>query len=323
MKSVLCVAAFFAISFVSFGQTLTEKNLTDNGYGEKKFKKAPKMVYVQSFKVNYQVAAYAEASTKGGRDIGGGSYSGGTHTSMSVMVDGVDTPDFMEVTDALYQDFKKDLVAQGVEFITQDEAEKTEYYDGWERRPGGGINYANIPGSVQARPTGEDYFVKREDRKGREKGNFVDKSCKLSKELDDAIIVDVEFSFDFIEMKTNESGFIGFSSVKAKTDFKMKNGSVKFTYGNPVGLAAEAIYMKWLKKPIEIEAPVFSEEKFKSVTTATSSPAYGSIVFTTDNAREATHTAECDGALYKQETARLMNEFMDLSMTEFYSYLNK
>lgn len=323
MKSAICVATLLMFSVLSFGQTLTEKNMTDNGYGEKKFKKAPKKVYIQSFKVNFQVAAYAEASTKGGRDVGGGSYSGGTHTSMTVMVEGVDTPDFMEVTDNLYQDFVADLKDQGMELISQDDVQGTEYFEGWERRPGGGLNYANIPGSVQARPTGLDYYIKKEDRKGKEKGNFVDKSCKLSKELDDAIIIDVEFAFDFIEMKTSESGFIGFSSVKANTDFKMKSGSVKLQYGNPAGLASDAIFMQWLKKPVSVEAPVFQQEKFKEVTAAQSTPAYGAIVFTTDQANKATHTAKCDGELYKKETSRLMKEFMDISMGEFYSYLNK
>jgi hypothetical protein len=318
------LALFTLLVFATSGlqaQTLTEKDLSSNGYGEKKFKKAPKRLYIQSFKVNFQVTAFAEASSQGGRELGGGSYSGDTHTSMTVMVDGVDTPDFMEVTDNLYQDFLADMTGQGFEIITQDQVQGTEYFNEWERREGGQINYANLPGYVQARPTGLDYYIKRETKKGKEKGNFIDKSCKLSKELDDAIICDVVFTFTFIEMKTSESGFIGFSSVKAKTNFEMEGENyVKFQYGNPAGLAAEGIFMMGLKKPVEIEAPVFSQEKFKSVTTASSTPAYGAIVFTEDKTQKATHFAECDGELYKKETTRLMTELMDLSLTEFFSY---
>ncbi|MFQ3213021.1 MAG: hypothetical protein ACI9L9_002050 [Marivirga sp.] len=54
MKKLLIII-LICMPFLGYRQIVTEKNVKDWGYGEKKLKKAPKKVYVQGFFVNYQV----------------------------------------------------------------------------------------------------------------------------------------------------------------------------------------------------------------------------------------------------------------------------
>lgn len=132
-------------------------------------------------------------------------------------------------------------------------------------------------------------------------------------------------------MKTNSSNLVGFSSVKAKTDFQLGTASgsdglanlaeftqVKFTSGSGAGAAADAYMLGALKKPVEIEG-VFKEEKFKEFSGAKSTPAYYGIVFATNVSDQVTNTASCDGEKYVDTTTSIINEYIDLTLAEFYS----
>ncbi|MFT6867764.1 MAG: hypothetical protein ACJA08_002608 [Cyclobacteriaceae bacterium] len=202
-------------------QDLSDAFTTKASYGQKKLKKAPKRVYIASFNVYFHVIASATAKSQGGREMGGGSYRGDTETTMTVAVEGVDVPDFQKITDETYSRFEADLKSKGFELISTEEASKIEEYEGWEMKEGGNVNYANVPGYVSVTPTGTKYLVKRETKSGREKGAILDRSPKISKQLSNAIVIDGTFAFPFIEMKTNSSNMIGFSSVKAKTKFEL------------------------------------------------------------------------------------------------------
>lgn len=326
------LALALCISLVAMGQQITEKEYTTKGgYGEKKLSKAPKRVYIASFKAYFHVIASATAKSTGGRQIGGGSYKGNTSTTMTVAVDGVDVDDFQAVTDQVYARFVDDLKAKGYEIITAEEAGKTEYYADWMLKEGGTVNYANVPGYVSVAPKGHDYYVKKETKKGREKGTFIDTTPKLSGELGDAIIIEASFAFPFIEMNTNSSNFVGVSSVKAKTDFKMASAygqdgmtsllepnQIKFVSGKGPGASAEAYLLVNVDKEVPIEG-VFKEEKFKERTTASSTPAYYGIVFVENKKDEVTHQASCNAEGYRAATTKLMNQLVDIGLNEFYT----
>lgn len=84
-------------------QSITDKNVRSSGFSQKKFKKAPRRVYINSFNVYFQVVGSAGASTTGGEQFG--RVSLGTNTHMGVGLDGVDTEDFMQITNDLKKDF--------------------------------------------------------------------------------------------------------------------------------------------------------------------------------------------------------------------------
>ncbi|REE01752.1 hypothetical protein [Marinoscillum furvescens] len=333
MKKLAYTLLFVAaISFAGNAQELSEVFSTKGGYGEKKFKKAPKKAYIANFKVFFHVTASATAKSQGGRQLGGGSYRGNTSTTMTVAVDGVDIPDFQKITDEVYQRFVEDLKSNGYELITTAEAAGIPFYEDWELKDGGEVNYANLPGYVSVTPTGTQYLVKKETKKGREKKTFIDRTPRISKELDDAVVIEASFAFPFIEMKTNSSNMIGFSSVKAKTDFQMgsafgmdgmtslyEHSRVKFTSGSGPGASANAYLVATLKKPVPIEG-VFKDEKFKEVSAASTTPAYYGVVFVTNKVDQVTNTASCDGDQYVARTTGLMNDFIDKTLTEFYGY---
>jgi hypothetical protein len=52
-------------------------------------------------------------------------------------------------------------------------------------------------------------------------------------------------------------------------------------------------------------------------------PNYYGIIFQNNVKVNVSHYAECDGALYKQEALRVMNEFTDHALTIFYDYAKK
>ena len=332
MKKLFATAFLCSCITLTFAQTLTRDDITDKGgYGENKLKNAPKKVYIASFRTFFHVMASADASSIGG------SYKGNTKTSMTVAISGVDTPDFMEITNAAYKKFTDDLKVKGYEILTADDAAKSDEYTDWIKKEGGQVSYAQVPGYVSAVPSGYSYFIKKETKKGREKSSFLDKSPKISRDLEGAIVIDVNFAFPFLDMKTASSNMLGFSAVKAKVDFELgtafgQDGMAAviypsmFKFVSSEGMGKDAILNVRLKgEGFDIEAPVFKDKKFKEMTAASmnSSPNYYGIIFQNNVKVNVSHYAECDGALYKQEALRLMNEFTDHALTIFYDYAKK
>ena len=329
MKQIIPFLLMLIVT-ASFGQELSEKQMKITGYGEKKLKKAPRKVYIANFNVYFHVIASASASSQGGRQMGGGSYRGDTKTTMTVAVDGVDVPDFQKITDDTYNRFIADLKSKGFEIMNVEDASKIDFYSDWEMKEGGQVNYANVPGYVSVTPTGTKYMIKKETKKGREKGTFFDRAPRISKELDDAIVIEATFAFPFIEMKTNSSNLVGFSSVKAKTDFQLGNAvgsdglkaliemtQVRITQGSGPGASADAQMIASLKKPFEMEG-VFKQEKFREFSAAQSTPAYYGIVFVNNTSDKVTNTATCDREKYVDASTAAINKYIDFTLAEFY-----
>lgn len=329
---IVCVMTVASTS-VSMGQTYSGEVQIDElaSYRTGKFKKAPNKVYIQSFRIMFQVMASATAkSSEGVR-------RGATSTSMAVAVTGVDLPDFQTVTDQLYNDVVASLKSKGYEIISADEAGKTEHYKDWVPKTGGTASYAQIPGHVMITPTGYSYYVKGESKGGKEKGTLVDKSPILSKQLDDAIILDVSIVLPFVEMETSSSGMLGFSAVKAKVDFGMETGiagtagalrqnTVKFVYGNAGMGQAESNLPIVLKKKISVDG-VFADKKFREFTSAASNSVYSAgyySVVTVNNKNETvTHEAACDPEKYKAASLKLAGDLINQSLQKFYGYADK
>lgn len=328
MKKLILLLGVWLSAALAQAQPLTADHVTDKGgYAENKLKNAPRKVYIASFRTFFHVLASAEASSIGG------SMKNNTKTSMVVALSGVDTPDFLEITNAVYKKFTDDLKAKGFEILTADNAASSGEYADWIRKEGGELSYAQIPGYVSGTPEGYSYFVKKEKKDGREKGAFLDKSPKISRDLDGAIIIDVAFAFPFLDMKTASSNLAGFSSVKAKIDFELGTAfgmdgatplmsPTQLKFISSEGMGKDAILIVKLKgDSFDSEAPVFKDKKFKesNVAMVNYKPAYYGVIWKEEQQVNVSHYAECDNALYKQETLRLASEFTEQALKIFYS----
>lgn len=321
----LLVAGLLLGASAGQAQSITEKEVKASGFSQKKFKKAPRRVYINSFNVFFQVVGSAGASTMGGEQFG--RVSSGTNTYMGVGLDGVDTEDFMQITNAGYQLLINDLKSQGFEIVSAEEAGKTSLYSDWVKKEGGNLSTSQVPGHVRATPDGFTYYVVGEKRSGKEKDTFFDRSPALSKELDDAIIVDFNFCVHFVDMKTFSSELLKMSNVKGKIDYRITRGigtsgditSCNFNFGKTL-TAATAQVTNDLKRDFGVEAEIFKDEKFSETTVAASRnvPNYYSVVFVTDAKTQVSHYAKADRELYTNESQRLLLEFLRVSLDNFY-----
>lgn len=323
--ALLLVGILFGMSAAQ-AQSITDKHVRSSGFSQKKFKKAPRRVYINSFNVYFQVVGSASASTMGGESFG--TVSSGTKTHMGVGLDGVDTEDFLAVTNAGYRLFVEDLKRQGFEIVSADEAGKTDLYSDWTRKEGGELSTAQVPGHVRATPEGFSYYVVGEKRSGKEKSTFFDRSPALSQALDDAIIVDFNFCVHFVDMKTFSSELLKVSNVKGKIDYRITRGigtshkvtSCNFSFGKTFTAATGQITNE-LKKDFGVEAEIFADKKFSEMTVASSKnvPNYYSVVFVKDAQTRVSHYAAANRELYVGESERLLTEFIRVSLDNFYN----
>ncbi len=326
MRKLSVVIACMVLPFLVNAQTISDKEVKSGGFSQGKFKNAPKKVYINSFQIFFEVFGSADASTTGGESFG--RVHSSTKTVMGVALEGVESEDFMMVTNNAYQYFIEDLKSKGFELVSADEAGKTSLYKDWIRKQGGELSSSESAGFVRATPAGYEYFVPGEKKSGKERTTVFDRSPALSQELGDAIIVDVALSFDFIDMKVFRSELLNVSNVKGKVNFKVSTApgpsmvvsTVNFSYGKTFTAATAAI-QNTLKSDIAIESKVFQDEKFSETTTskATNVPSWAGLVWvTTDVNSNASHIATCNGELYKKETERLTKEFLTVGLTNFY-----
>lgn len=311
MKKLLVLIVLILNASLAWTQTITEKSMmggTGAGFGESNFKRAPKKVYIAGFRTNFHVIASNSSSTINSK------------TSMTVALDGVDAPDFQKLTNEAYNQFVADLKSKGYELISAEEAAKTEYYAGWTLKEGGTLNSAQLKGFVSATPAGYKYLIKTETAKGKEKTTFVDMSNKLSRELDAATIINVEFGFPVFEMDESKSGYFDFSSVTAKIKYQM-SASIRFVSSEKMGKDA---VMNMLPKggTIEIEAPVFKDKKLREQAVARVQP-FGYLPYVTEVERKVSHLVTADHDLYVMEAARLMQEYSSVCLNKFYEYSSK
>ncbi|MFY0600423.1 MAG: hypothetical protein JXR03_12190 [Cyclobacteriaceae bacterium] len=332
----LCIGESIAQKKKKGPTSVGEKQINfKGGYGQKKLKKAPKKIYISKFNVYFNVIATATAKTTGGRTVGGGSVRAGTSTTMTVGVDGVDVPDFQAITDNAYARFIKEFESRGYEFLSTEEASKAKYYEGWEMKEGGNVNYANIPGYVSVTPTGTKYMIKKQNRKGKEKTTALNmnNTMILSGQLEDVLVAQVTLAFPCIDMSAKGGVYATTSKVSANVNYRMGTAfgqegmqsnfapsQMVILSGKGPGLTSDAYFYSSLKEPIYSGESVFKNTEFKERTYGGTSPAYYGIVFQDNESSKVTHSTEADKDVYISESNRLIDEFMDISFEEFWSY---
>jgi len=353
MKSLFLICALiFASTFSE--PVINEKDLKVTSYNKKKqHRKAPKKVYIRSFKALFEVYEEASAKTSGSRKERANrtTYTSGTSTRMGVQISGVDVADFQSIIDEAYASYVKQLTDQGFEVMTANEAENIDFYKGWEKVKGGASSDEQAKGFVMVTPNGFNYMVKGIAKSGREKGSFLDKGPKISKELENVYVADVNFIFPFVTLDANSSNWTNSSSVKAKIGYRMEpalnttqenqqtsltsfakgfasagassmiESQVRFISGNDIGNNPFFDAKVALKRAVYFE-DVFKDTKIKEVTKGQvdmfEKTAYSTLVMVSgDQKTVASHYAECNRDNYVIAASASIQEMMTAGISNF------
>lgn len=345
MKATILAITLAAYSAVAAAQTIGEFKPKETKYGVSKAKSA-KDVYISNFTVNYQIYNEKEKFKQGGYQLGGG-YKGDAKAEVSVGLTGLTEEDVQQITDKLYADFVGQIKAKGLNIINADQAAKIETYEDYTRIQGGKVSLAQFPGVMSSTPTGYEYFVKKVDKSGKTKsGGFLGNPMmlypKLSKELGDAIIADVNLYVMFVEDKNAFQG--GGASLKVKTNlrlagpeaivmtsdakFKLKgqntvtgiSSTVNFAHGK-MGMGATTSYSGLLAKSLPIQN-VIEDTKVTSFARGGIDMIGTKMLYVTyfspeNRTSETAKIVEVDSKKYSEGVYSAAKKFLDYHTSEF------
>lgn len=343
MKSLLLV---FLLLFLEMapGTVLTEKDIKVTSYNKKnQGSKAPKKVYIRGFNALFEVYEEASAKTSGSRNDRADrtTFTSGTSTKLGVQISGVDVEDFQKMIDEAYQNYIGQLKKEGFEIMSADEALKYEYFAEWSKVKGGASSDAQAAGFVMVTPTGFEYLVKSVTKGGREKtgGSFLDNTPKMSKELDNVFIADVNFVFPFVNLDADADTWTKSTSVKANIDYRIEPivdpTENKASLSGGPNLLSQVSFMSGLdignnplfhakaepKKAVSFEG-VFKDKKIKETTQAQtdmfSKTGYTQLVMTSGNqVTVASHFADCNHDAYVNAASGAMKDLIDTGVANF------
>lgn len=320
---VLVFLLFTLLLSGSYAQKVTVKDIDSfNSYGQKKFHKAPKKVYIGSFKVFYQ--AYISDQHKHNKH-----HKSPAHEYEATLL-GVDVEDFQMITDDLYAYFLDTLTQSGFQIIPFDSVKHLSYFNDWEVHSGGEITKSHIEGYLLSRPDGYTHF----EHKDNQKLSFVDNWAHLSKSLDSAIVIDVEFVIPFVHTKHSKTGYGGHTIGDAHLEVNLApevgeheanasgHSEVKIIFGNPYGVGAIGDIDYKLKHSIVLN------DVLESTTLVPKeegdAPKYYDLVFdTAQQLEDITHHAKTNAQQYKSHAVSVMKGFSRLALSELIVNANK
>ena len=175
--------------------------ISDKSWGLKRMKKAPKKIYINSFNVNYEIYKEAIDFKAGGNGGRIGRNTGNATAKAAVGLSGVDANKMLAKTNQIYQNYIKRLKSEGYEIISADEAGKIDYFNNWQKISGP-IVQENLTGIINCVPAGFTSYYKKKTSKGEIKKGFLGGlglQTKVSKQLNDAIVADVNLHVMFSE----------------------------------------------------------------------------------------------------------------------------
>lgn len=332
--SILTFLFVFAAYFVK-GQIIDEKSYNILTVKSQKLAEAPKKVFIKTFKIYYQLIAEAEKTVYGGRQFGGGSYTGDATARLAVGVEGLNPEDLQKLTDDIYDDYIAKLKGLGLEVMTAKDV-NTEFFEDWGRIDGPHMNQEQLKGSLMVVPNGFSYYVKKITKKGKEKtGGFMSGVTsvngatvvefsssaygpipKLSDELEDAIVIEVALNVPSIYLDPKSK--LGTAKIKGGAYLRLEQGKASYVsgkLGKPGVASPNTMVEVLLTKPVQING-VFPASDFKVVATKnrTSVPSYAPFFTVEDKTVELTNVIECEASVYQSEVSKVAKEFLGTSV---------
>lgn len=319
----------------------------EQSYGLNKLKGKADKIYIAGFNVVYQIYNEKQDFKQGGSGLGG-TYKGDAKAEVSVGLDGLTNQDVQQITDKLYADYVAALKTKGLTVINAEEAGKTDSYSDYIKMAGGNVSLAQFPGTMTTSPTGYEYFIKKMNKSGKVKaGGFLGQTqtmyAKLSKELDDAIIADVNMYVMFVEDKNAFKG--NGANIKITTSLRLAgpeaivmtddrkglklkgqntvtsiSSALNFYHGK-IGAGATTVYTGTLKKGLGIGG-VIEDTKIQSFANRRQDftgvkTIYGTFYNPDDVSSKAARVVAVDAAKYNEGVYMAAHKFMDHHTQKF------
>lgn len=326
--------AFFILflSVIVFAQKIPEKQLNVTQMKSKGFADAPKKVFIKNFKIYYQMIAEAEKTSYGGRQIGGGSYTGNATARLAVGVEGIAPDDLQKLTNQIYSDYINSLEATGLEIFNSSDFPNLAFFAEDQLLEGPRINQEQIKGSLMVVPEGFSYYVKKVNKKGKEKGSFMTNMGgpyaqfttaiyhaglpQVSKALEDMIVVDISINVPSIYLDPKSR--LGTVKIKGGAYLRIENARVTYVSGKmkkPGAPTPDKAIEITLSKAVPIPE-VFGSQDFKTQASKqrTSTPGYASFFSVQDTNVELSNTIKCEASVYQEEVGKAVGEFLDISI---------
>ena len=341
---ILALIAAISIQAQNIGPIAAKE--MPGSYAIKKISESPRKVYIETFKVNYQLFATQEESEMGGRVFGGG-VRGDVKVKLSVGLDGLEEKALIEATDNIYKEFVERLEKEGYEIIPFENVVGLKEYEGWERVKGGVPSRSQFKGYISVTPTGVDYFVKKVTDGGKEKGTFMDNGFRVSKELDEALVIKASITIPFAkDAESSGSKMLGKLSkgsvnVAIGTGMQMSSISMNTTTASVVdsGVTGVAVFRGgkkfqdnstgiWiLKENVEIGGTM-EEKIFKEGAVANrdvfGTDQYFYQLFSADDINiEKMNKVKVDMPAYQKGVELASKKFLNLVIDEIMKYANR
>ena len=321
-------------------QELEKKSLSVVGVKSQNLAKAPQKVYINNFKIYYQMIAEAEKTVYGGRQFGGGSYTGNATAKLAVGVEGLKPEDLQALTDQIYTTYVTSLKSNGLDVVSARDIQNIPFYEDYQKLDGPRINQEQVKGSLMVVPTGFSYYVKKVTKKGKEKkGGLMNAVTginggaandftsalyhkglpKISQDLEDVIVVDIAINVPSIYLDPKSK--LGTAKVKGGPYLRVQNARATYASGKinkPGSAYPETAVEVTLNKPLVING-VFKGEEFKAVATKsrTTIPDYAAFFTVENKSVELTNTIECDASVYNEKVSAAVNVFLNASLAKF------
>jgi hypothetical protein len=222
MKKTLLSVIVICFTITLNAQSIGNLKITNSNWGLNKLKKAPKKIYINSFNVNFEIYKEAidfKAGGNGGR-IGGNTSS--ATAKAAIGLNGIEEGKMQAKTNELYQNFINRLKKEGYEIVSAEVAGKIDAFKDW-KNTSGPIIQEDLTGIINCVPENFTFYYKRKTGKGETKKGFlggIGLTEKISKQLDDAIVADVNLHVMFSEEGSDwMSGRA--AKVKIKTNLRL------------------------------------------------------------------------------------------------------
>lgn len=334
---ILLFSFVLMFSLNSGAQSVKKSKLKFGGYGQKKFNKAGKKIFIEQFSINYQYIYAKTKKKRGGRQLGGG-YLGNAKAALFLGLGNINPDKLQKLTDQVYNDFTKKLTNAGFTILTGDDFKNHSYYSK-DKVYKGGAPSEYFQGFISTSPSNITFI-----NKGY--GTF-NTTLKTSKQLDGTIVARINIMVPFAENGESQGSRAigkmlgGIAKVVAKPNLRIGTTTIQtksklgfdkyntfntnFDIGYKTGLKYQSWHTVNPKKGIEIQG-VLPKKKYKAVKSANqdlNGTQVGNYkVFNVPSAElKKMQTIEFDSEKYYKGVKEAIDYYMNSSTDKFLSFI--